>query len=311
MNLKKTVLVTGAHGFIGRYTAKHFQDKGYYVIGLGQGHWEEDEWKKWGINAWFEGAISKDYLIDSLDHRPDYIIYCAGSGSVSYSYENPAQDFNDNVSSLLTVLEYIRNNSPSTSLVYPSSAAVYGNRSTMPRPMNEEEALMPISPYGFHKKMAEELCQSYRSNYGINASIIRFFSVYGPGLKKQLLFDCCEKVRHDNPVFYGTGDETRDFLHVEDAVSLFYYAANCETKHSAVFNGGTGKSITIREIVEKVFYYFNYSKKPSFNRQQRDGDPLHYLADISKTMKLGWRPVVEIEYGIKEYVDWYKGLYLC
>jgi len=91
---------------------------------------------------------------------------------------------------------------------------------------------------------------------------------------------------------------------------LLYLVAEKSSPVCPVFNGGAGTNLKIRDIIEKLYYCIDYKRKPCFSEQQRDGDPIHYLADISKANSLGWNPKIDINTGINEYANWYKGCYL-
>ena len=128
---------------------------------------------------------------------------------------DPFADFQRTVGSTAALLEYIRVDCPGAALVYPSSAAVYGHAVQLP--MQEDGPLRPVSPYGVHKKFAEDLIRSHCVMFGLRASIVRLFSIYGEGFRKQLLWDACRKLLAGEREFFGIGDETRDWLHVDDA----------------------------------------------------------------------------------------------
>ena len=174
MESQKKVVVTGAFGFLGRNTAIRFKQNGYDVYGCGHGSWEIAEYAEWGIDHWVEGDIDLA-LLKQFNIYPDVIVHCAGSGSVAYSLKEPAADFQKTVSGTLAVLDFIRTSSPKTKLIYPSSAAVYGEH--IDSPISTHEPLNPASPYGVHKKIAEELCSSYHNYFGVNSAVIRFFSI--------------------------------------------------------------------------------------------------------------------------------------
>ena len=302
--MSKRVLITGAYGFIGRYTAKQYKKMGYMVIGLGHGDWLEDEHTFWGIDFWHSCDITMENLILYAEGI-DVIVHCAGSGSVGFSIKNPMLDFERTVSTTQFVLEYIRKYAPKVKLVYPSSAAVYGMVDKLP--ITTEDDLNPISPYGVHKKIAEELCQLYCKQYNISVAIIRLFSVYGEGLEKQLLWDACKKIEAGNNLFWGTGEETRDWIHVSDVAELLYIASKKANSECIIVNGGSGKNISISKILECLFYFFDSLNKPKFGGEKDIGNPAHYLADIAIITKWGWSPKIDFETGIDQYVQWYKG----
>lgn len=305
--MKKTVLITGAHGFIGRNIAYRYKQAGCFVAGIGHGDWDINEWKIWGLDSWQQESINLESLC-KYAKQPDLIIHCAGSGSVAFSLREPYIDFKKTVCSTNAVLEYIRQYSPKTRLVYPSSAAVYGN--VEKQPIKENTPLLPISPYGVHKKFAEELCAMYSEHYGMEIIVLRLFSVYGKGLKKQLLWDACNKIENHQGVFWGTGQEKRDWLHIRDVVELFYLAGNNKTNvRFMIFNAGSGKSISVRILLEMLVSFLGKTSfEINFNNKLDMGNPEKYQADNKLISSWGWLPKIRIEEGIEEYVKWYKNV---
>lgn len=301
--MNKKVLITGAFGFIGRYTAKCFAKNGWKVIGLGHGEWSRQEWQTWGIKEWHTTDITIDSLLNYAG-EPDVIVHCAGSGSVGFSIDHPLQDFERTAQTTQYILEFVRVYSPKTKIVYPSSAAVYGAVNQIPTP--EDSLLNPISPYGVHKKITEELCRLYAKQYNLSVAIIRLFSIYGAGLRKQLLWDACNKLEINDTFFFGTGLETRDWVHVDDVASLLYLAHEKANSTCPIVNGGSGAGILIKDVLSTVFSLFNRKDKPRFIGTKDIGNPMHYQADIQRIGAWGWKPKVNFHQGIEEYVRWYQ-----
>ncbi len=303
----KEAVVTGAFGFLGRHTAKAFNKAGYRVTGIGHGFWTCDEWQKSGLADWYSCDITMENLQTYLQN-PDVIVHCAGSGSVGYSITHPMQDFERTVTTTLTILEYIRLFSANTILIYPSSAAVYGTVENLPIP--ETAQLIPISPYGTHKKICEELISSYAQQYKMRAAIIRFFSLYGVPLQKQLLWDVCIKTKDNDRIFNGTGQEIRDWLHIKDAVDLICHISSYASTSAPIFNGGTGTGTDIKTIIEMLYHALgeSESERSNFSNLIREGDPPGYIADMTKINATGWKPKIKIEQGINEYATWFKKL---
>lgn len=300
----KTVLVTGAHGFLGRHVATAFAQAGCTVLGVGLGDWESERPGDFGIDRWIGAAVTLEAL-QALNCCPDVVAHCAGSGSVGFSLAQPFQDFAMTVGTTAAVLEFMRLTAPEAQLIYPSSAAVYGAGHTGPIPVDAE--LAPSSPYGVHKLAAEALCRSAVQNFGLRCSIVRYFSLYGPGLCKQLLWEASRRLlaaEPDEPIeFFGTGDETRDWLHVHDAAGLMVQLAG-DARQELVLNGGSGRAVTVAEVLGKLAKVLGCSADIRFNGQSRAGDPFHLQADIALTRALGWEPQVRLEEGLDEYAAW-------
>ncbi len=298
----KKILITGAKGFLGSSTAKYFKNLGYVTYGIGHGDLLVDECRNIGLDYWYKSDVSIEAIKD-IGEVFDVVVHCGGSGSVGFSVENPYQDFKKTVDGTLEVLEYMRLYNPKAHLIYPSSPAVQGE--CLDEPIKEEYIGKPASPYGYHKKTAEDLCRSYSDKYNIQVSIIRLFSVYGKGLKKQLLWDAVNKIKSSSSSveFWGTGQETRDFIHIEDALNLFEKVININNKFT-LLNGGSGVKYTIQDVVYMIKSILGSGCNIRFNQQVNEGNPIYYWADIKKSREFNWSPDINLNDGLPEYVKW-------
>lgn len=296
------VLITGAAGFIGRHVAAEYAAKrGMQVIGMGRGEWTD--WRAYGLSEWYRCDVTLDTLIEFAG-IPDVIVHCAGGSSVGFSTQEPYQDFIQTVQTMAQVLEFMRLYAPQAKLIYPSSAAVYGE--VVQLPILEDAPLQPISPYGTYKQMAENLCQLYTRRYHLSISILRLFSVYGEGLRKQLLWDACCKMKQGESNFFGTGEEIRDWLHVHDAVKLIMLAAEHASPACLILNGGSGAGVSIRNILQHLSEQMGLNVQSRFTAKPKEGDPNAYIADIGIAKQLDWHPEIEWRQGVAAYVEWFK-----
>jgi UDP-glucose 4-epimerase len=297
------VLVTGAHGFIGRHVARCLAGHGHRVTGIGHGRWTGEEWRSWGLETWIENDISRESL-NEFANTPDTIVHCAGGGSVAFSLGNPLSDFQRTVATSVAVMDYVRQASPTTRIVYPSSAGVYGAVKDVP--IKEDTPCGPVSPYGMHKWIAEQVVSSYCGYFGLSGSIVRLFSVYGCGLRKQLLWDGCHKLTSGDHVFMGTGNEVRDWLHVDDAAELLHVAMERASPQCPVANGGTGEGVSVREILTHLANCLRAgSEKLVFSEAPRAGDPSIYIADTTKARGWCWKPGAHWRDRVAEYAAWW------
>lgn len=297
----KTILITGATGFLGTHFLKHYINQGYKVIGIGTKSEKDVNFK--GMFEYRQLVLPDDELYDLIKkHNPDICIHCAGSSSVGFSVENPQKDFNMNVPVTFHLLEGLRKFAPNCNILYPSSAAVYGNPEYLP--IDEKHPLNPISPYGFHKMFCENICYEYSNLYNLNINIIRIFSAYGPSLQKQVLWDIYNKVKNEGElILSGTGQETRDFVYIEDIISASDVILNNSTNTFNILNLASGKETTIRELAELMIRELGLDIETKFNGTIREGDPVKWRADISKLNALGFETKFNIKNGIRKYCE--------
>jgi dTDP-glucose 4,6-dehydratase/UDP-glucose 4-epimerase len=232
-------------------------------------------------------------------------INCSGSASVPNSFIDPHNDFKLNVINVVLLLEAVRKYNAECKFMNISSAAVYGN--PLKLPVSEHDALNPISPYGYHKMFSETILDAYNKLWDIKTCSLRIFSAYGNGLKKQLLFDIAKKMFFDTEIkLYGTGAESRDFIHIDDiCYAIDCIAKNCEF-NSHKINVANGLQITVMEIAQFFNSICKYNKDIVFDGIERPGDPSNWSADISLLKSYGYQQTVAISDGVKRYIEWAK-----
>lgn len=302
MSKNKVILITGAKGFIGSHVTRYFKDKGYTTYGIGHGDISIERCLEIGLDYWIKATISIKVLKE-LNQNFHLIVHAGGSGSVNFSVEHPYDDFNKTVNGTLEILEYMRIYDQKSLLIYPSSPAVHGECENIP--IKETFKRNPSSPYGFHKKIVEDLCKSYSIKYNIRINIIRLYSVYGENLQKQLLWDATKKILNskDDVEFWGTGQETRDFIHIDDVLSLIKTVLKLNYKF-LIINGGTGNKFTVSEVINLIQINLKTNKKIIFNNIENKGNPKYYCASMNEVSKLGWYPKIHFETGLRKYIEW-------
>jgi UDP-glucose 4-epimerase len=293
------ILVLGSHGFIGSHLVSYFLSKGVTVTGC-----DLVEDVAIGYTYHKVSILSPDFDTVFSTGEFDVCINSSGSGNVSFSMSHPLSDFEANTMAVAKVLDTMRKYQPACKYVHISSAAVYGNPETLP--VREEMPLRPLSPYGWHKVMSEMLCREYYELYRLKVAIVRPFSVFGNGLRKQLLWDVCRKMREDEVItLYGTGKESRDFIHIDDLCFLLDCIVKSSPFEADMYNGGNGIQVTISTIVDLLKLNFKSDKPIRFNGETRKGDPLNWKADTRKIKELGYTPKVSLEDGVKDYVSFF------
>jgi UDP-glucose 4-epimerase len=184
-----------------------------------------------------------------------------------------------------------------------SSAAVYGNPASLP--VTEQHAVSPLSPYGYHKRQAELLCEEFSRIYGLSTVCARIFSAYGPGLRRQVVWDICEKVLTTGQLaLRGTGGQTRDFVHAADIAHGLHLLATAAPGESECYNLASGREVTVAELVAILLRALGSSLRPAFDGRDTPGDPLRWQADIAKIAALGFSPAIPLEQGLHTVATW-------
>ncbi|WP_147613268.1 NAD-dependent epimerase/dehydratase family protein [Treponema pectinovorum] len=293
------VLVIGSKGFIGTVLSQYLgtKHKVYEVDILPDkknNYFQIDK-----INPNFNEIFEKNAI--------DICINASGSANVSLSLENPLNDFNANLYNVEKILEAIRLSKQNARFINLSSAAVYGNPKNLP--IKESALINPISPYGYHKYMAEKICEMYSNIYGIKCYNLRLFSVYGIGQKKLVIWDILNKFLTESKVcLFGTGAETRDFINVVDVVKIIELFILDNSIDVGCYNVGNGIQTSIKTVAYNIKNILNSQKEIIFEGNNRAGDPVNWEADIKKILQLGYKQTCNFEDDLHEFVEWSKNL---
>jgi len=292
------ILILGSQGFIGSHLVNYYNSIDFIV---------------WGCDLSIDSDQNNYYQIKKegpqwneifADQQYDYCINAAGSGNINNSILAPVSDFSSNTFDTIQILEAIRASNKQCKYIHISSAAVYGNPACLP--VTESSNCNPISPYGWHKLMSEFLCKEYNQIYGLSVAILRPFSVYGPGLKKQLLWDIYQKTLLSDEMLElsGTGNEARDFIYIDDLLLAIDTILKHAPMKAEIYNIASGEMTTIGDIAKLLLFKINYTGTLIFNGKQRVGNPDKWKADITRIKELGFKSGVTLENGIIKLADW-------
>lgn len=298
----KTVLITGVTGFLGRYIARQFNQAGWMVVGIGTRPPENAP--RQDLSNYYQLVLpSLELAAIAQQLQPQVCIHCAGRASVELSVSDPASDFQASVAMTFQLLDTLRLYAPTCHLIYLSSAAVYGSPESLP--ILELQACMPISPYGFHKLIGEQLCQEFFKIYNLPTTIARIFSAYGAGLRRQVVWDICQKAL-TQPVIKlrGTGNESRDFIHGSDIAQAMLVLAEHSDRQASIYNLATGVETKIKALVTLILASINSPAIAEFDGNLATGIPINWQADITSVYNIGFRPTVSLEKGISSYMNW-------
>lgn len=330
----KKVLVTGAAGFIGYHTCMRLLAEGYEVIGLDNlnDYYEVklkvDRLKEIGVIVDLESnliiksefnafsfvrmALEDFESLTSLfeNQNFDYVINLAAQAGVRYSISNPHTYIQSNVVGFLNVLECVRN-FPMTHLVYASSSSVYGDSKEMPL-VETADVTSPISLYAATKVSNELMASTYSHLYGVKATGLRFFTVYGPwGRPDMAIFLFTDAIYNNKPIkVFNDGDMYRDFTFIDDIVEGIYQImiSEKETKRK-VYNIGNSTPIHLGEFIKNIEKAIGKEAKKEYLSMQ-PGDVYKTYADITQLADhIDYQPQTSIERGVNSFVNWYKIYY--
>jgi UDP-glucose 4-epimerase len=298
----KTVLITGVAGFIGRYVARYFSEQGWSVIGIDNSPPENAPLAN--LAAYHQLQLPSSNLNSLIkDNLPQVCIHCAGRASVNLSVTNPGADFYGNTILTFELLNALRLNAPECRFIFLSSAAVYGNPESLP--VSEKQLCAPLSPYGFHKLQCEQICLEFTKVYKLPTASLRIFSAYGPGLRRQVLWDICQKaIAQSSLSLLGTGKESRDFIHALDIAKALNVVAESAPMQGEVYNLGTGREVCIDELAYLILDALELDCPLQFDGAVPVGTPLNWQADVSKLISLGFTASVPLERGVKTFANW-------
>lgn len=315
---KKTVMVTGAAGFIGGETMLKLKDHGHTVIAVDT----VSAPKHLGSvpDYFYQEDFSNDFVLRLLDqHQFDAIVHCAGSSLVGPSLMRPAEYYHNNFVKTKLLLDRIVDRKLPTRLIFSSSAACYGEPIMVP--CQEIDPCEPISPYGESKLMIEWMLKSYQRAYGINFVAFRYFNACGADSRARhgqkhgathIIARVLESLRNDsvfvlNGIDYDTSDGTciRDYVHVEDLAQAHIDAMHPDIP-SDVYNLGTKTGASNKEIIEIAQRITGKTLRIQ-EGPRRPGDPAMLTASADKWNSMsGWTPKFNLEDIISHVWKWYQ-----
>jgi UDP-glucose 4-epimerase len=302
------VLVTGGAGFIGSHLVERLVARGDWVTVL-------DDFRNAPADN-LAAVLDRVEMVHGdcaraaslLQREPfDAVFHLAAPAYVPPSVDDPIADLRSNVEQTLVLLQALRALEKCPRLVHVSSAAVYGQPETQPIPETCPPA--PVSPYGVDKFCAEEHVRVAAMLHGIPAVVLRYFPVYGPRQRKQVVFDLINKVLADPARIevFGTGEELRDLVFVDDVVTATLVAAERAPAEGEAYNVGAGSMVSIADVVRAVCAALDADPEVVFTGSVRAGDSTRMCADITKLTALGYGPRVSLAEGIARTTAWVTG----
>jgi len=323
---EKPILVTGVAGFIGYHLAKRLLTAGYAVAGIDNlNDYYDPALKRARLNelapyerfSFTEGDLADEAAVEEIFSRvqPEIVVNLAAQAGVRYSIDHPKAYIESNIVGFFNVLETVRRH-PVKHLLYASSSSVYGDREQTPFSVNDRVD-EPISLYAATKKSNELFAYTYSHLYGIPATGLRFFTVYGPfGRPDMAYFKFTKAILAGETIdVYNDGALLRDFTYVDDVtacVQVMLFSPpkpNASGDRHAVYNIGNNKPEKLMDFIQTLENALGTTANKRFLPMQA-GDVTQTYADITETTRdFGFAPTTPISVGLKKFVDWYRAYY--
>ena len=277
------ILITGYSGFIGSYLLKRLNQTEHklVMVDLTNG----TDICDWQQVKQFEGI--------------DIVIHLANLSFIPASYEQPKRFYETNYLSTLNMLELCRLNQ--AKMIYFSS---YMYDHPQYQPIDENHPIQAYNPYSQTKVICESLCEGYNRDFKVPITIFRPFNIYGKGQNPEFLIPSIIQQAQNGKIIIKDDRPKRDYIHVEDIVEAIIAAIDNQTDKFEKFNLGTGKSYSVKEIIEIVRGFFNSDIEYICTHEIRANEVLDTIADISKIRKeLHWQPKISIQDGLKKMLS--------
>lgn len=295
-------LVTGGAGFLGSHLAELLVERGYDVIildDMSSGQMVNVETFRDKIEL-FKADLADAAWIDQLP-PVDAVFHLGANASVPTSVKNPQRDLMSNTVGTLNALDYTRKHD--ARFLLASTAAVYGTPQYAPT--DESHPLLPVSPYGISKAAAENYTELFRTQYGVQTQIVRFYNVYGPRQPRYVVYDFARKLTNDAPTapILGDGKQRRSLLYVRDAVETVLLVF--EKGDHTPYNIGLEQTITVLELMAIMKQVFQIDKPIEFTGESWIGDIPALVPNTAKVRALGFEQKVPLDEGLARFKAWF------
>jgi UDP-glucose 4-epimerase len=310
----KSILVTGGAGFIGSHLVDALLAREASAVivvdNLFLGSMENlaQAQRCERLHFYREDAADLSALDQIIAQHRVEAVFNLATKALLYSFANPEGAYMVNVEIMRTLL-YLQRKGAFQTLIHCSSSEAYGTAQTFP--MDESHPYAPATPYAAGKAAADLMALSYAHTFGNELAIIRPFNNYGPrqnkdrGLEAVIPLTAARLMRGEAPVIYGDGEQTRDFIFVEDTVAGLLAAYEKSASRGQVINLASGEELSIAAVIKGVCAYFNYEGEIEY-RPARPADVRRHRGDIQRARELlGFAPKVGFEEGLRRTLDWY------
>ena len=319
----KKILITGVAGFIGYHLAEKLLNNNYQIIGIDN------------LNDYYDPILKQDRLnnlkkfsnfefhkVDFIynneltsifnNNQLDQVIHLGAQAGVRYSITNPQFYIDTNITGFLNILENC-NNYNVENIIYASSSSIYGDNKDLPFSENDKTEKQ-ISMYGVSKKTNELMAHTYSNLYGLKTIGLRFFTVYGPWGRPDMALYIFTKaiIENKNIDLFNKGIHTRSFTYISDIVEPIYRLIKINENNqnilsnNDILNIGGAEPVKLLQFINIIEDYLG-KKANAILKPMQQGDVQDTNADITKLEKItDYKPQVDIEEGIKRFIDWYR-----
>jgi UDP-glucose 4-epimerase len=302
----RDVVVTGGAGFIGSHLVDALvADNTVTVI---------DD-----LSAGNEDFVHDDAIFELVDigeydalreaiGEPDVIFHMAADARTrenAMGWDDPVYNAGVNARGTLNLLRAVDALDIDPTIVYASSAAVYGDAQYTP--MDEDHPTDPVSPYGIHKLAGEKYMQAYATEIGLDTRSVRIFNTFGPRQPRYVMYDFLKKLQQDPSTLevLGTGQQVRDYAYIDDTVRGFQTIAT-NGDPGAVYNISGQNTISISDLAELMTDLLDLEAEITYTQETWTGDIDRIAADISKLQDLGFAPQVDLTTGLQRFIDYFE-----
>jgi dTDP-glucose 4,6-dehydratase len=309
----RRVLVTGADGFLGSHLTERLLALGASVAVLVRPSSVVGT-AGYALRNLAEVTASLDRIIAAdvagsdavahiIDWQPERILHLAADAYVDRSFDHPAEVLRTNLEGTLRVLEAARRCPRLERVVVTSSSEIYGDAQTPA--IDEGHPLQPTSPYAASKLAADRLAYAYHRTYALPVAIIRPFNTFGPRHPYDVIPKFVARALRGEPlVIHGSGEQSRDFTYVDDTIRALLMMGDHPTAIGRTVNFGTGVTITIRTLAERIVA-LSGSRSPIEHGPARRAEVSRLCCDHGlATRLLGWRPRVSLDEGLVRTIAW-------
>jgi len=315
----KNILITGGAGFIGSHVVRQLLSLDYHVYCIDNfDNFYDRKQKMLNISdsASHEhfhliekDILDRDAFSDIKNCTIDLIIHLAAKAGIRQSIENPAIYQKVNILGTLNILEFAREQGIKK-IIHASSSSVYGINKDIPWKETITD-LKPISPYASSKIAGEDLCYVYNNLYGLRCTILRFFTVYGPGQRPDLaIHKFANLITAGKEInLFGNGETQRDYTFIDDIVAGIIAAIHYHKTSYDIFNLGNSYAVSLNELISTMEDIFELKIKRKYLPAQAGDVPVTY-ADIHKAKTLlNYNPVFSLRDGLEKFKQWHMDYY--